>query len=70
MYNTIDGASSDIMKEVFQFCEESNCKLRHASQFTIPCINIAYHGTKSGYFLAPKSWEFIPTHIVVLLSSL
>ena len=37
--------------------------MRHNSQFTIPAVNSAYHGTESVSFLDPKIWDILPDRL-------
>ena len=44
---------------IFQFREESHYNLRYTSNFVIPPIHSAYHGSESASYLGPKIWELI-----------
>ena len=54
MYKVATGMSPEIMNEIFQLTEKSHYNLRYTSEFIIPQIHSAYHGSESASYLRPK----------------
>ena len=62
MYKAGTGISPEIINELLQSRGESYYNLRYISEFIIPRIHIAFHGTESvSYDL--NFWELIPSVI-------
>ena len=51
------------MCDIFILRSEQIYNARQSSQFFIPKVNSAYHGTVSVSFLGPKIWDLIPSEL-------
>ena len=65
----VEGLSSGIMKEVFQFSEECHYQLRPRASLNILLVSTVFNGTEESIrFLGPKIWEIIPNELQLLQS--
>ena len=66
MHKVVNGASPDIINEVFKQRNNPHCNLRHTSQFSINSIRSVYNGTESASYLGPKISKQIGNPLKVL----
>ena len=63
MYKIKNDLSPLIVTELFEQINEQHYRLRKNSQFTIPPIRTAYHGSESILFLGPRIWNILPVRL-------
>ena len=63
LYNIVNGLSPEIMKEVFQFNENTSYDTRNKLKFHSRSINSVTFGCETLSHLAPKIWELVPVEI-------
>ena len=63
LYKTVNGLSSEIMKEVFPFNENTSYNTRSKRKFHSRSIKSVAYESETLSHLAPKIWELIPAEI-------